>query len=887
MRAAWARRGWLNCLAGGTMAAALFAIYLNLRDDAGASGIVDNWDQVALAGVAGALVALVMSALGCWHHVRAARQLAAHLQRSSKTPSRQLLLDDPEAELLPLLGPLDAMLTAYRQSLADRVALEESVESLRNLLGQVETEKGMRLTVRGSGSSRNMVGRLTANLSWLTATPALQSFLRTTAEDLNARPFLDLVHPHDRSLIQGTFKEAAQTGEAHNIAFRILPRGHGDSDTERLIRHVSIDVLTRYGDQEGDQGDILHFRCFFDDISSRVRAEKELRRRTAELSQTNEQLQQINQDLERLKESYRDLYHHAPVMYFSLDARGQFVTFNDTMLAVLGYQRDDLYKHAYARLLPPAQQVEWAIPQGQADIEGPVPVTHALGREGEVETRWIKKDGSVIDVWIRSVPVQDADGRFVRSRSAAMDVTERNRLSNELRARGDQLERANIELRHINRELEEFTSVVSHDLKEPLRTLQAFSNFLAEDFSAQLGPDGFQYINHLVQASQRLGTLIDDLLMLGTAGRITQDLQAVDMNDIAATVRRDLADMLQRKNAHLVVESALPTIIGDPQRITQLLSNLVGNALKYNSSPIPVVTIGPGPTCPAPSPAAHGAYLSGDKPPAWTAFPQATLYVRDNGIGIDPRYHQQIFGIFRRLHKSEDYEGTGAGLAICKKIVEGHAGRIWLESQPGQGSTFYFTLPAAPIASPVQTSAAPVETASEQETTYSFAQDTQGTQELRADKRHPVAATAAHPQAETILLVDDMPEISMIVQKISARGGYQVHWLRTAEEAWDFVQNQRPRLMLLDVHLTGMSGGDLCRKLRNLPHLEGVPIALFTQGVVDEGQARSWGAERVLSKELLCRPDEWLAQLGDLLQCKSKAPKRDRHAEASRPIAGS
>jgi signal transduction histidine kinase len=151
--------------------------------------------------------------------------------------------------------------------------------------------------------------------------------------------------------------------------------------------------------------------------------------------------------------------------------------------------------------------------------------------------------------------------------------------------------------------------------------------------------------------------------------------------------RRDLADLIKRKNAQLVIEGSLPTAIGDPPRITQLLANLVGNALKYNTSASPLVVIGQGPRCPAPA-TVNGAFHDAARAPAWMSFPQVTLFVRDNGIGIEPRHHEQIFGIFRRLHTADEYEGSGAGLAICKKIVEGHAGRIWVDSQPGQGATF-------------------------------------------------------------------------------------------------------------------------------------------------------------------------------------------------------
>src|SRR5205814_752712 len=173
--------------------------------------------------------------------------------------------------------------------------------------------------------------------------------------------------------------------------------------------------------------------------------------------------------------------------------------------------------------------------------------------------------------------------------SVAQDVTERNRLADELRRRGDELARANAELRRINKELDEFTSVVAHDLREPLRTIEAFSQFLAEDYSDRPGPDGFEAINHLVTASHRQERRIHDLLTLSRAGRIATTPRAFHLVEAVAAVRRDLADLITRKGAALHTEGPLPTVLADPERVGQLLANLVGNGLKYNQSPSPRV----------------------------------------------------------------------------------------------------------------------------------------------------------------------------------------------------------------------------------------------------------------------------------------------------------
>jgi PAS domain S-box-containing protein len=530
-------------------------------------------------------------------------------------------------------------------------------------LGKADAEAGAShsLIHRRSDTSqtgREMIARLTPMFGWLAATPALQQWLGRTISELNARSFFECVHPDDTATVRAALDKALRIGEGHDLRCRIRLRSGEE-------RHAQLDVLTRYV----GEGKPLHVRCHFLDISERVHTDQALRTQTEELFQANERLQRINQELERLKESYRDLYHNAPVLYFSLDAQGRFAACNETMINSLGYGRDDLHDQPYSCVLTPQSRERY--------LQNP----DAFQHPGEVEAQWVKKDGSIIDVWIRTVPVLDPGGVFLRSRSVAQDVSERNRLAGALRAKAEELERANEELRRTNRELDDFTYVVSHDLKEPLRTLQAFSNFLRQDYGSQLGTEGQEYINHLITASKRLGTLIDDLLNLSRAGRVIQTMQTFNLNETVATVTHDLTGLIQRKGAEVRAEGTLPPVVGDPLRIAQLLSNLVGNGLKYNQSEQPEVVI-----------SADGSHNGA--PPGRPPIPGViTIAVRDNGIGIEPRYHEQIFGIFRRLHLPEEYEGTGAGLAICKKIVEAHGGRIWVESEPGKGSTFYFTLP--------------------------------------------------------------------------------------------------------------------------------------------------------------------------------------------------
>ena len=225
-------------------------------------------------------------------------------------------------------------------------------------------------------------------------------------------------------------------------------------------------------------------------------------------------------------------------------------------------------------------------------------------------------------------------------------------------------------LQRSNEDLQQFAYVVSHDLKEPLRMVGSYTELLRRKYQGRLEGDADEYINFAVDGVRRMQALINDLLEYSRAGE-EQDKQpeVVDANEALETVLLDLQPRIEEAGA-TVTRDPLPPVVTHRIWLTQILQNLVGNALKYRSERPPQVHVG----------AKQGA--------AETVF-----FVRDNGIGIDPKYRDQVFGIFKRLHGHE-FEGTGIGLAMCKKIVDRAGGRIWVESKAGEGSTFFFTLPA-------------------------------------------------------------------------------------------------------------------------------------------------------------------------------------------------
>jgi light-regulated signal transduction histidine kinase (bacteriophytochrome) len=242
----------------------------------------------------------------------------------------------------------------------------------------------------------------------------------------------------------------------------------------------------------------------------------------------------------------------------------------------------------------------------------------------------------------------------------------RRRIVAELEALGatrDDLERSNAEL-------EQFAYVASHDLQEPLRKVASFTQMLARRYEGQLDDKADQYIGFAVDGAKRMQDLINDLLAFSRVGRITEEPAEVDTRLLVERARAALAARLEDTDGTIVVEGELPVVLGEASLLALVFQNLIGNALKFRSDEPPIVRV--------------RADRDGD-------FWQFT--VADNGIGIEPEYADRIFIIFQRLHPRTSYEGTGIGLAMCRKVVEYHGGRIWLDTTTHEGSTFHFTLP--------------------------------------------------------------------------------------------------------------------------------------------------------------------------------------------------
>ncbi len=279
-------------------------------------------------------------------------------------------------------------------------------------------------------------------------------------------------------------------------------------------------------------------------------------------------------------------------------------------------------------------------------------------------------------------------------------VAERERAEVNLKTLNQHLEQRvaarTLELKRSNEELEQFAYVASHDLQEPLRMVTNYLQLLENRYKMQLEPKAQDFIAIAVDGAVRMHQLIGDLLTYSRVGTAAKPLVPTNANDVLKNALLNLKVALDETTARVTIDP-LPNVMGDPVQLTQLFQNLIGNALKFRSEKVPEIQISAKPngaSCPLPPPGA--ASSAEPQTPSTGSSTEWQFSLRDNGIGIPAKDFDRIFLIFQRLHTREKYPGTGIGLALCKKIVERHGGRIWVESEPGQGTTFHFTLFSVP-----------------------------------------------------------------------------------------------------------------------------------------------------------------------------------------------
>jgi len=368
---------------------------------------------------------------------------------------------------------------------------------------------------------------------------------------------------------------------------------------------------------------------------------------------------EISRDISERRETeakYRGLLEAAPDSMVVVNQDGEIVLLNLQAEKQFGYRRDELV----------GQKVKNIIPEGFAErliADGTRTAADALAQQigTGIELAARRKDGSDFPIEIMLSPLESTEGVLVTA--AIRDITERKK-SEQL------LLRTVGELKRSNDELQRFAYVASHDLQEPLRMVASYTQLLATRYKGRLDSDADEFIAFAVEGSNRMQVLIHDLLAYSKAGTNGQALHEISSEKALKDALANLRTAIQESGA-VVTHDSLPGITTDDTQLVQVFQNLVGNAIKYRSAETPRVHV--------------SATKSGGE--EWI------FSVRDNGLGIDPKYFEKIFVLFQRLHGREEFKGTGIGLTICKKIVERLGGRIWVESQPEKGSTFHFALP--------------------------------------------------------------------------------------------------------------------------------------------------------------------------------------------------
>lgn len=369
---------------------------------------------------------------------------------------------------------------------------------------------------------------------------------------------------------------------------------------------------------------------------------------------------QLEMSLRESKQLLADIFDFLPDATFVVDQEKKVIAWNRAMEELSSIPKEEMLgqdDHAYSILLD-NQLFDLIDADDDAINSGFQGVTRCGERlSGETFCPGLN-NGKGGHVWAVVAPLYDYDGRRTGAIQSIRDITA--------------IKETEINLARSNSELEQFAYVASHDLQEPLRKIAGFTELLASRYKGTLDAKADSYMEYIVDGATRMRTLINDLLSYSRIMRSKRELAETPCSVVITKVLRDMELVLKENDAEVIC-GPLPVIKIDPSQIGQLFQNLIGNALKYRTAAAPRITIN------AARQRNHWLFS-----------------VADNGIGIAPEYYERIFAIFQRLHTRAEYPGTGIGLAVCQKIVERHGGKIWVESVPDSGSTFFFTMPATP-----------------------------------------------------------------------------------------------------------------------------------------------------------------------------------------------
>ena len=457
---------------------------------------------------------------------------------------------------------------------------------------------------------------------------AAADILGYTVEEMLEVPqggFMNYVHPEDREFVreQATKKQMGRKDVVTKYPYRCLTKSGETIWVQNYSRTITY---------EGKYADLFTII----DFTERKKAEQ------------------------KLKESevkYRHLFETSPYFISLVNSEGILIDSNDAINDILSIHTiEDVVGKSFKEILLLNEKSTHLIPIFEKFIKS---IFEGVNQEG-FDFRLNRSIGDHIWIHIEGTLIEIEEQKLIQF--IMQDITERKR--------SEQLLRESLEdLAKINTELEQFTYIASHDLKEPLRMISSFTQLLEKRYKDKLNEDANDFISFITDGVARMQDLINSLLNYSRIGKNYKEFEKVDLNDVLKDVIDNLKPLINETNAEVLYDS-LPSLFIDRYQLLQVFQNLISNAIKFHGKEPPQVHVSARP---------DNQY--------WV------FSVCDNGIGIDPKDFERIFIIFQRLHAKDDYDGTGIGLAICKKIVEQYRGKIWMESEVGKGSTFYFSIP--------------------------------------------------------------------------------------------------------------------------------------------------------------------------------------------------
>jgi PAS domain S-box-containing protein len=525
-------------------------------------------------------------------------------------------------------GDVDLRKANVRIAQLEREAIEQGQDTAKGLRAHLDRYESLVLAIAQVIWTHDDRGEMVGDQ------PSWAAYTGQTRVQYARRGWLDAVHPDDHDQ-NGVWERAVATRTPCQLEHRL--RRH-----DGQYRYFSVRAVPVFR----EDGSVREWAGIHTDITERRLTEHALR------------------EGER---RFRELADAMPQIVWGARADGFVDYYNRRWYDFTGRPEEGAGDDTWGAVHP-------------ADRPEAVRVWHAAIQSGEsceIESRLKRRDGEYRWYVTRAVPARDVAGKVTRWLGTCTDIDARVRSEEDLRGLAAMLAQS-------NRELEDFASVASHDLQEPLRKIQSFAERMRDEAGTALGVDVLDYLDRIQNAATRMRTLVDDLLEFSRFSAKGKPFFQVDLNEVAAGVVSDL-EARREETGGVVEVGPLPIVFSDRVQMRQLLQNLIGNALKFHrKGKAPLVRVSAEVIEGAPD-------ASGRTSPGGNVC----LRVADNGIGFDEKYLDRVFKIFQRLHGRGEYDGSGIGLAICRKIAERHGGTITAQSKPGEGATFIVTLPLA------------------------------------------------------------------------------------------------------------------------------------------------------------------------------------------------